>query len=170
MKMLQMAVIVAICVGAYWWWSQSGTVELDSTTKQPDPIGAEPVAATATVAVVEPESTARTVTYTEADINQRLASFAMEGAQITQVSLLQDEIVMRFSVAGLSSDLHMGVQALDGRVEIANPRIEGMLGSMIPVEQVVDGIESEINQRIVEQSPISAIAVVPGAIEVTYSE
>ncbi len=170
MKMVQMVVIAAMCVGAYWWWSQSDTTPLDLATKQPEPIAAEAPAATATAVVAEPSTSTRTVTYTEADINQRLASFALEGAQITQVSLLQDEIVMSFSVAGLSSDLHMGVQALDGRVEIADPRIEGMLGSMIPVEQVVDAIESEINQRIVEQSPISAIAVVPGAIEVTYSE
>ena len=170
MKMLQTVVIVAICVGAYWWWSQSSPTTPESATKQPDPIAVDPVVATATVVAPEPSTAARTVTYTEADINQRLASFAMEGAEITQVSLLQDEIVMSFSVAGLSSDLHMGVQALDGRVEIANPRIEGLLGSMIPVEQVVDGIEREINQRIVEQSPIRAIAVVPGAIEVTYSE
>jgi hypothetical protein len=170
MKMLQTVVIVAICVGAYWWWSQSSPTTPESATKQPDPIAVNPVVATAAVVAPEPSTAARTVTYTEADINQRLASFAMEGAEITQVSLLQDEIVMSFSVAGLSSDLHMGVQALDGRVEIANPRIEGLLGSMIPVEQVVDGIEREINQRIVEQSPIRAIAVVPGAIEVTYSE
>jgi hypothetical protein len=170
MKMLQTVVIVAICVGAYWWWSQSSPTTPESATKQPDPIAVDPVVATAVVVAPEPSTAARTVTYTEADINQRLASFAMEGAEITQVSLLQDEIVMSFSVAGLSSDLHMGVQALDGRVEIANPRIEGLLGSMIPVEQVVDGIEREINQRIVEQSPIRAIAVVPGAIEVTYSE
>jgi len=170
MKMLQTVVIVAICVGAYWWWSQASPTTPDLATKQPDPIAVDPVVATATVVAPEPSTAARTVTYTEADINQRLASFAMEGAQITQVSFLQDEIVIRFSVAGISSDLHMGVQALDGRVEIANPRIEGVLGSMIPVEQVVDGIEREINQRIVEQSPIRAIAVVPGAIEVTYSE
>lgn len=169
MKMLQTVVIIGICVGAYWWWSQSGTAT-DPATKQPETIATDAPPATATAVVAEPSTATRTVTYTEADINQRLASFALEGAQITQVSLLQDEIVMSFSVAGLSSDLHMGVQALDGRIEIANPRIEGLLGTMIPIEQVVDGIESEINQRIVEQSPIVAIAVVPGAIDVTYSE
>ncbi len=166
MKLTNILVIVAVCVLAYVWWSNNQAPVQPETPVTDDPI--EVIATEVPPAESAPQG--RVVEYTEAEINERFATFGIEGAQMTGVTLLQDTVVIGFAVGGLQSEMRMGVQAIDGSVRIQNPQIEGLLGSLLPVDQVVTTIEDQINQRIVQQSPVTAIQIVPGAIVVTYSE
>lgn len=103
---------------------------------------------------------------TEADINASLGSFGNEQIQIAQVRLVENQIIVGLTVAGLSTELTANLAAIDGQVVVQNPALSGVAGALLPIDELIGPFQAAINQIVAQNAPVSAIRIENGAIQV----
>ncbi|MFN5058544.1 MAG: hypothetical protein ACK5GU_01345 [Chloroflexota bacterium] len=103
---------------------------------------------------------------TEADINASLGSFGNDQIQVSQVRLVENQIIVGLTVAGLSTELTANLAAVDGQVVVQNPELSGVAGSLIPIDELIGPFQLAINQIVAQNAPVSAIRIENGAIQV----
>jgi hypothetical protein len=103
---------------------------------------------------------------TEADINASLGSFANDQIQIAQVRLVENQIIVGLTVAGISTELSANLAAVDGQVVVQNPALSGVAGALIPIDELIGPFQTAINQIVAQNAPVRAIRIENGAIQV----
>ncbi|MFZ9857050.1 MAG: hypothetical protein ACO3F2_01775 [Roseiflexaceae bacterium] len=119
-----------------------------------------------TVEIPEVTIEGNSIRLTEADINGALGSFGNDQIQIAQVRLVEDQIIVGLSVAGLSTELTANLAAIDGQVVVQNPALSGVAGALIPINDLIGPFQATINQIVAQNAPVRAIRIENGAIVV----
>jgi hypothetical protein len=80
--------------------------------------------------------------------------------------LVENQIIVGLTVAGLSTELTANLAAVDGQVVVQNPELSGVAGSLIPIDELIGPFQLAINQIVAQNAPVSAIRIENGAIQV----
>ncbi|MFQ3633700.1 hypothetical protein [Roseiflexus sp.] len=113
------------------------------------------------------------VRVTEQEINTFLLSRADLLAPLDQatVRLVSGGLEADIRAFGLSGTARMGVALQNGRVIILDPRLDGPLGRLIVLDELVAPIEQQVNDLLEEQGRrITDLRIAPGELVVTVTD
>lgn len=170
------------------------TMEVAPTATLPEAATAKPAAATATAATTPAATTEATaaatatepstatavpaptatvpqqtvVTFTEADINDKLGAMNTDMVTVSGVTFTKDDVAVSLTVSGIKGVLHANLVAENGKIVIKDARMEGRL-RMIPVGMVVTPMQEAINTQLKGKTPIEKVRVLDGALELTFA-
>lgn len=94
------------------------------------------------------------VVITEADANAYLAANPGAADPIDQLELrfLPGVIQADIQAFGMRDQLQAGLAVVDGRLTLINPQLEGALGLMISIGDILGPIEQRLNEELVVQN------------------
>jgi hypothetical protein len=77
---------------------------------------------------------------------------ALDPVEPLAVQFVPGQVQADFALYGTQGRLSAGVAVQDGRVVVQNPRLDGPLGHLLAIEDVVRPIEAELNQQLRAQN------------------
>ena len=161
-------VITIILAGVGVWYVTSGPI---SPTTKPIPatVVTEPTATVAALAATNNDSNNHVVRLTQDEINQKLRDIGTDQAKVTNVTLSQDSVAIDLLVGGIKGTLTTGLAVSNGNIILAKPRLDGVIGALLPIEKISQLFEDEINKRLRDNTPVQELHIMDGVIEITLA-
>lgn len=167
MKIL-LLVIAIIVAGVGTWYVTSGPISL--TTKSiPATVVTEPTATVAALAATNNDSNNHVVRITQEEVNQKLRDIGTDQAKVTNVTLSKDSVAIDLLVGGIKGTLTTGLAVANGNIILAKPRLDGVIGALLPIEKISQLFEDEINKRLRDKTPVQELHIMDGVIEITLA-
>ena len=165
-SLLLMLAIVISGIGV--WYVTSGPIS--PTTKSiPATVVTEPTATVAALAATNNDSNNHVVRLTQDEINQKLRDIGTEQAKVTNVTLSKDSVAIDLLVGGIKGTLTTGLAVANGNIILAKPRLDGVIGALLPIEKISQLFEDEINKRLRDNTPVQELQIMDGVIEITLA-
>jgi hypothetical protein len=165
MKLLLLMIAIVIA-GIGVWYVTSGPI---TTSIKPIPTAVitVPTATTAALAATNNDGNNHVVRLTQDEINQKLRDIGTEQAKVTNVTLSQDIVAIDLLVGGIKGTLTSGLAVANGNIILAKPRLDGVIGALLPIEKISQLFEDEINKRLSNNTPVQDLRIMDGVIEIT---
>jgi hypothetical protein len=167
MKFLLLVIAIVIS-GIGVWYVTSGpispTVKLIPTT-----VVTEPTATIAALAATNNDSNNHVVRITQEEVNQKLRDIGTDQAKVTNVTLSKDSVAIDLLVGGIKGTLTTGLAVANGNIILAKPRLDGVIGALLPIEKISQLFEDEINKRLRDKTPVQELHIMDGVIEITLA-
>jgi hypothetical protein len=167
MKFLLLVIAIVIS-GIGVWYVTSGPI---SPTIKPIPttVIAAPTASVAALAATNNDSNNHVVRITQEEVNQKLRDIGTDQAKVTNVILSKDSVAIDLLVGGIKGTLTTGLAVANGNIILAKPRLDGVIGALLPIEKISQLFEDEINKRLRDKTPIQDLHIMDGVIEITLA-
>ena len=162
---LAIAIVIA---GIGVWYVTNGPIS-NSVKPIPTAVVTIPTATVAALAATNSDSNNRVVRLTQDEINQKLRDIGTEQAKVTNVILSQDSVAIDLLVGGIKGTLTTGLAVANGNIILAKPRLDGVIGALIPIEKISQLFEDEINKRLHDKTPVQDLHIMDGVIEITLA-
>jgi hypothetical protein len=161
-------VVAILIAGIGVWYVTNGPV---TSAVQPIPttVVTEPTATVAALATQSNDSNNHVVRLTQDEINQKLRDIGTEQAKVTNVTLSKDIVAIDLLVGGIKGTLTSGLAVANGKIILVKPRLDGVIGALLPIEKISQLFEDEINKRLHDNTPVQDIYVMDGVIEITLA-
>lgn len=88
----------------------------------------------------------------EQQANEFLNSRLPKGVDKANVRFVQGEVQIDLTALGQTSTAHTGLAVQNGRVIAVNPRIEGLLGQLISLQDLTHSLEQQLNGQLAAQN------------------
>jgi hypothetical protein len=167
MKIL-LLVIAIIVAGVGTWYVTSGPISLTAKSI-PATVVTEPTATVAALAATNNDSNNHVVRLTQDEINQKLRDIGTDQAKVTNVTLSKDSVAIDLLVGGIKGTLTTGLAVSNGNIILAKPRLDGVIGALLPIEKISQLFEDEINKRLRDNTPVQELHIMDGVIEITLA-
>jgi hypothetical protein len=167
MKFLLLVIAIVIS-GIGVWYVTSGPI---SPTVKPIPttVVTEPTATVAALAATNNDSNNHVVRITQEEVNQKLRDIGTDQAKVTNVTLSKDSVAIDLLVGGIKGTLTTGLAVANGNIILAKPRLDGVIGALLPIEKISQLFEDEINKRLRDNTPVQELQIMDGVIEITLA-
>lgn len=167
MKFLLLVIAIVIS-GIGVWYVMSGPI---SPTVKPIPttVVTEPTATVAALAATNNDSNNQVVRITQEEVNQKLRDIGTDQAKVTNVTLSKDSVAIDLLVGGIKGTLTTGLAVANGNIILAKPRLDGVIGALLPIEKISQLFEDEINKRLRDKTPVQELHIMDGVIEITLA-
>jgi energy-converting hydrogenase Eha subunit B len=109
------------------------------------------------------------VRLTQDEINQKLRDIGTAQAKVTNVTLSTDSVAIDLLVGGIKGTLTTGLAVANGNIILAKPRLDGVIGALLPIEKISQLFEDEINKRLHDKTPVQDLHIMDGVIEITLA-
>ena len=140
------------------------------TTKSiPATVVTEPTATVAALAATNNDSNNHVVRITQEEVNQKLRDIGTDQAKVTNVTLSKDSVAIDLLVGGIKGTLTTGLAVANGNIILAKPRLDGVIGALLPIEKISQLFEDEINKRLRDKTPVQELHIMDGVIEITLA-
>ncbi len=167
MKFLLLVIAIVIS-GIGVWYVTSGPI---SPTAKPIPTSVVtiPTATVAALAATNNDSNNHVVRITQEEVNQKLRDIGTDQAKVTNVTLSKDIVTIDLLVGGIKGTLTTGLAVTNGNIILAKPRLDGVIGALLPIEKISQLFEDEINKRLRDKTPVQELHIMDGVIEITLA-
>lgn len=159
-------VIAIIVAGIGTWYVTSGPLA-NNVTPIPTSIATVPTATVAALATTNNDSNPNVIRITQTEINQKLRDIGTDQAKVTNVTLVTDSVAIDLLVGGIKGTLITGLAVANGSIVFAEPRLDGVIGALLPIAEISQLFEDEINSRLRGNTPIQDLRIMEGMIEIT---
>ena len=161
-------VIAIVIAGIGAWYVTSGPIS-NGVRPITTTVITVPTATVAALAATTKDSNNRVVRLTQDEINQKLRDIGTDQAKVTNVTLSTDSVAIDLLVGGIKGTLTTGLAVSNGNIILAKPRLDGVLGALLPIEKISQLFEDEINKRLHDKTPVQDLHIMDGVIEITLA-
>jgi hypothetical protein len=161
-------VIAIVIAGIGAWYVTSGPIA-NSVKPIPTAVITVPTATVAALAATNNNSNNHVVRITQDEINQKLRDIGTAQAKVTNVTLSTDSVAIDLLVGGIKGTLTTGLAVSNGNIILAKPRLDGVIGALLPIEKISQLFEDEINKRLHDKTPVQDLHIMDGVIEITLA-
>jgi len=159
-------VIAIVIAGIGAWYVTSGPIS-NGVRSITTTVITVPTATIAALAATTKDSNNRVVRLSQDEINQKLRDIGTDQAKVTNVTLSTDSVAIDLLVGGIKGTLTTGLAVSNGNIILAKPRLDGVLGALLPIEKISQLFEDEINKRLRDKTPVQDLRIMDGVIEIT---